>query len=266
MDLSGVDGTVIFNLIKPGSYTVQASKGGFESSSYSIKAVEGATTDVTITLDVTTNNGSLKITAKDENGASVSGVTITSTSQPNGQLKLSGTTNSAGETIFSEVLPGSYTIQAAKTGYTSLVANKEVSAGSTVTLILTLQTSKPITSNLKVTIKDQSGVALSGVSILSTTQPSGQSQLSGTTGSDGSIIFTGVELGSYTVQVSKTGFKSNSGTGTVSVGGSNVVNISLQAESSGGIPGYPVESILLGIISVASLFIVSNKRITPACR
>ena len=49
--------------------------------------------------------------------------------------------------------------------------------------------------DLKVTVKDKDGKPIVGASVSSTTQPSGQQALSGTTGSDGTVTFSGVAPG-----------------------------------------------------------------------
>ena len=49
--------------------------------------------------------------------------------------------------------------------------------------------------NVKISVKDPSGGLLQGVDVSSTTQPSGQTKLTGSTGADGTVTFTGVTPG-----------------------------------------------------------------------
>ena len=112
---------------------------------------------------------------------------------------------------------------------------------------------KPTTS-LKVTVKDSGGKALSGVKVSSTKQPSGQTVLSGLTEADGAIIFTDLAVGDYTLQLSKSGYVSGSTQGPVS-SGTNEISTVLQVQSapptptsSGGVPGFPLYSVILGVL------------------
>ena len=54
---------------------------------------------------------------KDKNGNPVSGVSLTTITQPVNQDVLSGFTDSEGIMAFTKVIPGNYTIQAIKEGY-----------------------------------------------------------------------------------------------------------------------------------------------------
>lgn len=108
------------------------------------------------------------------------------------------------------------------------------------------------TGSLVVKVKDSSGGAISGVVVTSTSQPSGQTKLSETTGSDGSVTISNVAIGAYTLQASKSGYVTGTGSGSVAAGSSATVSITLQTQQSsgggGGVPGFPVEATALGII------------------
>lgn len=102
--------------------------------------------------------------------------------------------------------------------------------------------------NLKVTAKDSSGSALTGAAVSSTKQPSGQSALSGVTTADGTVTFTGVVIGNYTLQVSKGGYVSGSAQGAVASGAKTELSTTLQAQPSSGIPGFPYVSVVIGVL------------------
>ena len=53
--------------------------------------------------------------------------------------------------------------------------------------------------NIKVTVKDASGNPVPDASVTSTSQPGGQSTLSGVSGADGTITFSNLLLGSYSL-------------------------------------------------------------------
>jgi len=97
--------------------------------------------------------------------------------------------------------------------------------------------------------------AVSGVSVSFSSQPSGQSALSGTSANDGSVTFTGLAVGNYTLQVSKRSYVSGSAKGVVKAGSQTELTSTLQAQPSGGIPGFPIVSINVGVLlSVALLW------------
>ena len=165
---------------------------------------------LTVLPTVTTN---LKVNVIDVAGNPVPGANIVSTAQPSGQTALSGTSTTGGTSLFSNLLPGGYTVQISKSGYVTETKTVSVAAGGTAGVTVTLRIPS-IYGDLKVTVKDNLGALLSGASVSSTVQPSGQSALSGTTVGDGSVTFLGVSPGSYTVQVAKSGYVSGSVQGT----------------------------------------------------
>ena len=70
------------------------------------------------------------------------------------------------------------------------------------------------TGTLVVNVKDSNGGAISGVAVSSTSQPSVQTKLSVTTGSDGSVTISNVAMGAYTLQASKNGYVTGTGSGS----------------------------------------------------
>jgi hypothetical protein len=205
--------------------------------------------------DQSTAATSLMVKVNSETGNPVSGAAITSTAQPTGQVALSGTSGDKDPVLFNNVLAGSYTIQASKAGYVTATSSINVVVGTTAEVNLTLA-AIPATGNLVVTVKDKDGTPLAAASVSSITQPSSQPLLSGTTGVDGVVSFTGVKPGSYMVQASKSGYVSSSVEGNIVAGSSNSISVILQNQPStggGGIPGFPVEAMLIGVMFSALL-------------
>lgn len=203
----------------------------------------------TFQVGTTTN---LKVSVKDGVGNSISGANIASTAQPIGQPVLSGTSGADGTDVFSSLLPGSYEVQASKSGYATATLSVNAVEGSTTDVTFALLATQT-TSNLKVTVKDKNGGVIAGADISSTSQPRGQSALGGTTGSDGMATFSGVLPGDYTVQASKGGYVSGSAQGNMAAGGTDSIGITLQVQSSGGsdrggIPGFPFEAVAIGVL------------------
>ena len=216
-----------------------------------------------ISTDQTVNTTNLRVQVNDENGNPLSGAAVTSTVQPNGQTKLMATSGDADPTLFNNVLAGSYTIQVTKTGYVTATSSINVVEGTTAEVTLKLE-KIPTTGDLKVAVKDKEGKPIIGASVSSTSQPSGQQALTGTTGSDGVATFNGILLGGYTIQASKSGYTSGSVQGTAEANEVKDISITLQAQAStgggGSIPGSPYEATLIGFFLVAVLLILYKRR------
>ena len=60
-------------------------------------------------------------------------------------------------------------------------------------------------------VKDNEGKAISIASVTCISQPEGQEDLKGTTDIDGSMNFTDVRPGNYTIQASKSGYTTETG-------------------------------------------------------
>jgi hypothetical protein len=121
----------------------------------------------------------------------------------------------------------------------------------TGTFIVTPKSIPP--GSLKVSVKDSNGNPLSGVAVSSFKQPNGQTALSGTTDTSGVITFTGLTIGNYTLQISKNGYLSDTFQGVVSSGVETQLSSTLQTQPSGGIPGYPFSSLIVGVMFSAAL-------------
>jgi hypothetical protein len=204
----------------------------------------------------------LKVSVKDATGKAVSGANIGSIVQPSGQAALEGTSGTDGVESFSNVLPGSYSVQASKSGFVSASSSVNVVKETTTDVTIILQIIST-TGNLKVIVKDKDGAVIAGASVSSSSQPNSQPQLSGTTGADGVSTFSGVLPGAYALQASKSGYVSGSAQFIVVSGGTGSISINLQAQSfgGGGIPGFPYETIAIGILLFVIWMTLSRKKI-----
>lgn len=102
---------------------------------------------------------------------------------------------------------------------------------------------------------------VNGVTVSSTSQPSGESTLTTTSGSDGRAIFSEVNDGNYVFRVMKQGYESTTVSGGVEEGETLMLTAYLEESESeessgGGIPGFPNVSIILGLIV---LIIIMNR-------
>jgi len=101
-------------------------------------------------------------------------------------------------------------------------------------------------STIKIYVKDSSGNPVNRAIVSSITQPSGQTTLAGETNPEGFVTFEEVKSGSYTFLASSEEYESNSESITVSQGEINEKTILLE-EKPQGIPGFPFETIILGL-------------------
>jgi hypothetical protein len=132
---------------------------------------------------------------------------------------------------FNNILEGAYQIKASKNGFDSNTISSIINKEQTTTATIKL---KRQMCSLKIIVKDKDGNPISGVSITSTSKPSGQQTLSGSSGTDGSLLFSNVELGSYTFQTSKSEYVTNSGTVSAKAGEIVELTISLDKEAKKG--------------------------------
>ena len=65
------------------------------------------------------------------------------------------------------------------------------------------QTSSPTAVDLRILVTSQNGVPLTGAKVASQEQPEGQLKITGLTGNDGRVTFTGITTGNYTIDVSR---------------------------------------------------------------
>lgn len=116
--------------------------------------------------------------------------------------------------------------------------------------------------NLEVTIRDEDGNPVAGVSVVSTSTPSGQPPLEGTTGTDGKVEFPGVKDGSYSFQGTKSGYERRTASATARLGETIGTTMTLREERAGveGILGFPYGMIMIGIaLFVVILLLVRRK-------
>jgi len=103
--------------------TAVASKSGYAAGKAQVK----------VTVDSKGSGGSILIQVKSSDGNPVSNAAVSSTSQPNGQPPLSGTTNSEGYVEFRNVLAGSYAFVVDKSGFDTGRVQISVVNGQTAT-------------------------------------------------------------------------------------------------------------------------------------
>ena len=195
--------------ISAGTYTVTiiATDSGVNGVS---KTTAYATTNVTLA------SMSISGIVTDSTGTPLSGVSL--------NLKLGtvskklSTTAADGSYTFTNVVPGSYTIAASKTGYTfySPAASPVVSDSSVTANIF----AKPASINVTGLVTSSTGTPLSGVSMY--LKLNGVRKKLVSTNTSGNYTFTNVADGTYTVVAVKSGYSLPTPVPSVTVSGSSL--------------------------------------------
>ncbi len=197
-------GYKVFSDLSFGSYTFTASKSGYSSNSGSVSISTSTTSNsVTIYLTPIPTTGSITVYVKDaETGSYISGASISGDA--------SGTTNSSGYKVFSDLSFGTYSFTVSKSGYYAGSGSATINSSSTSKSVTIYLTPIPTSGTITVYVKDAStGAAISSVSI------SGGG-VSGSTNNSGYVSFSGLSFGSYTFSASKSGYSSSSGSASIS--------------------------------------------------
>jgi hypothetical protein len=124
-------------------------------------------------------------------------------------------------------------VSASKSGYQNGLGQTQV-------------TVQPLVINIY--MKTGDGTPIAGATVVSTSQPSGQAALSGSTDANGLVVFTGILKGSYTIKASKPSYEDATWTGTVSSGQATTQNIVLSTP-------FPMIWVAAGAIAVVGIVI-----------
>jgi len=202
--------------------TATASKSGYISGSgQTTVTVQPLPLAVSVTASPTTiysgGTSTIKVSVTSV-GTAITGATVSLTSDKGGTF--SAVADHANGTYTATFTAPDITTQttctitasASKSGYTSGSGQAQV-------------TVQPLTLNIYV--KDADGKPIAGATVVSTSQPSGQTALSGTTDANGLVVFTGILKGSYTIKASKSGYEDKSWTVTVIAGKATTETVTL---------------------------------------
>jgi len=187
----------------------------------------------------------LKIYVKDIDGNPMIYVTIISTIQPMGQNSIFGITDSNGSLTFNIIRSGSYTFSVSKNGYLTKSEYITVNAGKNTEFTSTIEKEYGI---LNISVKTTDGNPINEVTITSLSQPLGEKGISGITSSDGFLVFNKILTGDYVIQATKKGYISKSLSVNIETLKTSEITFNLQQEQV--IPGFPIESLIFGIILI----------------
>ena len=205
--------------VVPGSYTLTASKTGYANSSQSVTVTSNTNSTANFQLTTALTGGNGTITGKVTNistGAGLSGGTV---SYSGG----SAPTDTNGNYTLSNVVPGTYNVTAARTGFLSRTQSVTVTSNTTTTSNFAIATAGKIAG----VVKSTTGAAISGANV-KITGGKVATTVNTTTNSAGAYGTTWISVGTYTITISKTGHTTQSKTATVNTGATTTVNFTMQ--------------------------------------
>lgn len=211
--------------------------------------------------------GSITLSVTDEDGTPLEGASVKDTIRPLNQTGLTGSTGEDGVVVFVDVLIGNYGFNVSKSLYESMVVDVELAAGETknVDVSLDLVPAHFVLSDLTVPSSTTVGEEIS-VSVY-------VQNIGGKTGSyqTDMVINDEFSIGGSSVMLEsgESGniffkhFFDSAGTFSIQVEGMSdqiIVN-EPEPETPGGIPGFPIESLMLSIMLVSVIMWMMRKRI-----
>lgn len=217
--ITTTDATGNFTLsgLPAGNVQITASASGLNSLSKTVTITGGQTTSVSFALTAsTTTTGSItgRITSA-INGAALSGATVS-------YSRGSTTSDASGYYTFKSLPAGTYAITASKSGW--ITASTTVTVGATaVTANIRLATGGKITGK----VVNGSGVAISGATV-KLTGGLVATTITLTTNSSGVYASPWIAIGTYNVQVSKSGYTTQTKSATINTGATSTLNFTMQ--------------------------------------
>ena len=216
-DVTDTFGAYRIDNIAPGTYLLQASSSGYQTTSVYVIITSGqtATADIALPL-IPTITGNIQGVVTDA---------ATSNPLPLATVYCAGQTvhtDANGRYTFSNLAPGSYTVEAHKDGYNSGGLNVNVIAGQTVTANIAL-TAIVTTGEIRGRVRDESGTPVPDVTVT-------MDAIVTTTDANGAYVFLNVPAGTHTITLQKSGYESQTITVTVIAGQGLFVDTTLHPQ------------------------------------
>jgi uncharacterized surface anchored protein len=197
-DASGAAPT--FTNLLPGSYSLDVSDATRRAEQSSVVIANGGTT---VTRDVMlpayVPPGTLRVSTRDATTLqALSGVTLTMVNSQGKAVAGSPTSTVSGQASWASLAPGTYTLSASKTGYVSVTGKTvTVVSGQPSDLTIDLATVASQTGTIRAVVKDSRDKLVKNQWVY-IRYPDGR-QFSSKTGSDGTVEWSGLAIGSYTL-------------------------------------------------------------------
>lgn len=209
------NGNYTLSNLPAGSVQLTASASGFLNTVQTVNITAGGTTTANFVLITVTGTITGRVTNA-STGAGLSGVAV---SYSGG----SAVTDASGNYRLNSVSPGTYTLTASKSGWVSASTSVTVVSGGTATANVKIATGGKIAGK----VTNKSGAAISGATV-KLTGGIVPTTVTVTTNSSGNYDSNWVAIGNYSVQVSKTGYTTQTKNTTASTGSTTTLNFTLQ--------------------------------------
>jgi hypothetical protein len=250
-----------FSTYTPNSTTVTAQTSGYDPGQATLTTylIDQYTLNVSVTAQPATINSTEQTTVTayvTYDGTSPTlGATVNFTSDNGGTFSAAtDETNGYYTSVFTAPTVTAQTVctitaNASKPGYNTGQGNVQVTVNSTVQ-----------TGSILLQIEEDNGNPVSDASVTSTSQPSGISPLNGIANEGGYMEFNNVLEGSYTMQITKSGYYTKNETISVTAGQTTVQTITLLNTPSPW-PSTPIVIAIIAavIIAVAIIALVLRK-------
>ncbi len=152
------------------------------------------------------------INVADMNGAPLSG-TLVSIKRSDWSVGVTAYTDAAGVATFSNLVYGDYAATVTRAHYTGATLPFTTSPTASSPAV-SFRMSPTVDHGVRVRVLDSNGTQLAGAAVILATQP-GVTLAQGSTGSNGEISFSPLDVGSYSVSVSIAGYTGSSQTAVV---------------------------------------------------
>jgi len=197
-------GPAVLEVTPPAGYVVDSSS----LASMSVTADAVSTVIVYVQRPATTT-----VRVADTNGTPISGASV-ALRRADGTNLTPVTTDAAGDAVFPDLLYADYSATVTKVGYSAASLPFTVSVGQPAPVVHFAMT--PTSSvSLRVRVFDTNGTQMPGALVRVRRNGNSVDTQIGTSGSNGEISFTGLEVVSYSVTVEKAGYVTQSQTVTL---------------------------------------------------
>ena len=187
---SNTDGYYVISNVEPREYTMRVSAAGYETQEMTLNV----TGDVRRDFVLTTERVELRGLVVDEDGAAINGAAVVLS--PGG---ISTFSNSDGFYSIPNLEPKTYNVRVSAPGFETYETTMSITSNMTHTF--TLERTTPASAQLSGIISSTDGSIINGATIR--LSPGGISSFSNT---DGYYTITGIDEGTYTMQVSAPGY------------------------------------------------------------
>ena len=242
---TNAQGYYLIDNVPEGSYTIKASKSGYEDSTAPVSIRAGATLSLDLVLKaIGEAETGIKGTVTDQAGNPIYDAEVLI------PYAASTRTDSAGRYKLL-VSAGPYGVIARKSGYKAVSQSTVVTAGSLTTLNFTLVSESTPTGSLTVTVKDESGILVDDAMV--TVDGVSDKTIKGV------VVFMNLTEGAKTVTVSKDGYDTSSVSVTVLAGKEAKIEVTIKKKAvteEKVAPTIPWETIAAALLAGAGAYLL----------